>query len=201
MFTINIYLKLALTALALIGGTILAFVYGFWYAFPVLLIGIGLLVSYIMLGTIQSAADMVQKEDYEAAEKRLALTFNPKWLYSTNRAFYFIIKGSIAMFRGDKEKAEELFKSAQKINLPTDNERAMVLLQLASINASKNKWNTAQRYYRELKKLNVTQNMIKEQIQQFDKAFQNRGVLRNPGMHKQGGFRQGGGKRRRPKSR
>ncbi len=201
MYTINIYLKLALIALTLIGGTVLAYAFGFWYAFPILLIGIGLLVSYIMLGTIQSAADMVQKEQFEEAENRLRLTLNPKFLYSTNRAFYYIIKGSIALFKGDKEGAETLFKEAQKIKLPTDNERAMVLLQLASINASKNKWNTAQRYYRELKKLNVTQKMIKDQIQQFDKAFQNRGVLRNPGMRHQGGFRQPGGKRRRPKSR
>ncbi len=201
MFTLNIYLKLALIALSLIGGTLLAYFFGFWYAFPILLIGIGLLVSYIMLGTVQSAADLVQKEDFEAADKRLNLTLSPKLLYSTNRAFYYIIKGSISLFEGDKERAEALFKDAQKIKLPTDNERAMVLLQLASINASKNKWNTAQRYYRELKKLNVTQNMIKDQIKQFDTAFQNRGALRNPGIRKQGGFRQPGGKRRRPKMR
>ena len=49
MFTINIYLKLALIAVCLVGGTVLAFAYGFWYALPFFIIGLGLLASYILL--------------------------------------------------------------------------------------------------------------------------------------------------------
>ena len=88
MFTINIYLRFALIALFMGGGIILAFIYGFWYALPFLLIGLGFIVSYILLGTVQSAAQFIQTMDFEGAEKRLDLTPNPNWLYKTNGAFY-----------------------------------------------------------------------------------------------------------------
>ena len=137
MYTMNIYLKLALTAAFLLGGVALAFAFGFWYAFPLLLIGIIFLVSYVLLGTVQTAAQMIEAQDLDGAEKRLNLTLNPKWLYVTNRAYYYIMKGSIAMQRGNESKAENLFKKAQTLKLPTDNERAMVQLQLAGIKKKK----------------------------------------------------------------
>ena len=87
MYTINIYLKFALIALFLIGGTVLAFTAGFWYALPLILIGLVFLASYIFLGTIQSAAQMMQTMDLDGCEKRLALTLKPEWLYVTNRAY------------------------------------------------------------------------------------------------------------------
>ena len=201
MFTINIYIKFAIIAATLIGGTVMAIFIGFWYAFPFLLIGVGFLISYLLLGTVQSAAELMQKMEFEECEKRLDLTFKPNWLYKTNKAFFYIIKGSIAMNLKNNELAEEWFIKAQGIDLPSDNEKAMVLLQLANINATKNKWTAAQAYYRELKKLTVTEKMIKEQISQFDKALQNRGQSKAASRQGFRGFSAGGGKRRRPKSR
>jgi len=200
MFTLNIYLKLALIVVLLVGGAIMSIFISFWYAFPFILLGLIFLLSYLFLGTVQSAADLMQKMEFEACEKRLDLTFRPNWLYKTNRAFYYIIRGSIAMNTKKNDEAEDWFKQAQSIKLPSDNERAMVLLQLANINASKNKWNVAQAYYRDLKKLKVTEKMIKEQIDQFEKAFQNRGQMKAASRQ---GFRgyNPGGKRRRPKMR
>jgi len=83
MLSINIYLRFALMAVLLIGGTVLAFLFGFWYAFPLLLAGIALLVGYVMLGTVQSAAQIMNATDFEGAEKRLNLTLTPKLLYPT----------------------------------------------------------------------------------------------------------------------
>lgn len=205
MFKINIYLKFALIAVFLGGGIILAFLYGLGYSIILILIGLGLLASYILLGTVMSAAELVQNEDFEGAEKRLALTLNPKWLYVTNRAFYYIMNGTIAMQKGDSAKAEGLFETALALKLPSDNEKAMVLMQLASINASRNKWKQTEYYYRELKKLNITQREIKVQLAEFDKAFAQRGQAK--AMQRQGVGRRGsnmmrpGGKRRRPKMR
>ena len=138
MFTINIYLKFALIALFLGGGILLAFLYGFWYALIVILIGIGLLASYLLLGTVQSSAEMIQTMDMDGAEKRLNLTFFPNLLYVSNRAFYYIMRGTIAINRNQTNEAEALFNKALTLNLPTDTEKGMVLLQLANINAQKN---------------------------------------------------------------
>lgn len=197
MFTINIYLKFALIALCLLGGTALAFLYGFWYAFPFLLIGIGLLVSYILLGTVQSAAMMVQTMQFAEAEKRLSLTFKPDWLYKTNQAFYYLLKGSMAMNNKDTDSAEKWLTKAQSIELPTDNEKAMVGLQLANIHASKGKWNNAKLHFNKIKKLKVTEPQLKDQIKQFEKAITNRGQAKHARTMRGGRGGRGGGRMKR----
>ncbi len=80
MFTINIYLRFALIALFLGGGIVLAILYSFWYALPLILIGLVLLAGYLMLGTVQSAAMMLQTGNLAGAEKRLKLTPSPRLL-------------------------------------------------------------------------------------------------------------------------
>lgn len=204
MFKINIYLKFALIALFLIGGIALAFLYGFWYSFPLIFTGILLLVSYLMLGTIQSAAELVQTENFEGAEKRLNLTLTPRLLYVTNRAFFYILKGSFAMNRKEQNEAEDLFNKALSLKLPSDNEKGMILLQLANINAGKNKWNAAKKYYRDAKKLKITENQLKMQFKQFEQVLGSQGNLKHAAAMGKGSqrFMSGpGGKRRRPRMR
>ena len=175
MFTFNIYLKFAAIAVCLLGGTALAFAFGFWYAFPFFLIGLLLLASYILLGTVQSAAQLMEKTDFAGSNKRLDLTFFPKWLYKPNRSYFYMIKGSIAAQAKVYDKAEEFLLKSKEIGLPSGNEKAMVTLQLANFSALKNKWNQAQVYMKEIKEYKVTEPAIKEQIKQFEKAIQQRG--------------------------
>ena len=204
MFTINIYLKFALIAIFLGGGLVLTFLsgYGLMYSWPLLLIGLIFLASYIFLGTIQSAAQMVQTMDFEGAEKRLNLTLNPNWLYVTNRAFYYIIKGSMAMNLQKQTEAEGYFNQALDLKLPSENERGMVLLQLANINASKGKWTAAKNYFREVKKMKITEGQLKSQVTEFEKALNQQGQMKSARMgNRRGQMMQPGGKRRRPKMR
>ena len=205
MFKINIYLKFALIAVFLGGGIILAFLYGLGYSILLIIIGLVLLASYLLLGTVQSASEMVQMQQFDAAEQRLNLTFRPQWLYVTNRAFYYIMKGTIAAQKQDNDSAEELFQTALSLKLPSYNEKAMVLMQLAGINAGRSKWKQAEYYYREVKKLNVTEKAIKVQLVEFDKAFSQRGqakAAQRQGVGRRGGqMQRPGGKRRRPKMR
>jgi len=206
MFTINIYVKFALIAVFLGGGILLSILYGIGYSWILILIGILLLASYVLLGTVQSAAQMLQTMDFEGAEKRLGLTLSPKLLYVTNRAFYYIIKGSVAMNLNKHDEAEELFEKANSLNLPSDNEKGMVLLQLAGINANKQKWKVAKNYYREASKLSITEPQLKDQMDQFGKQLSQSGQMRGAqGMMGRSGSRgrqmQPGGKRRRPKMR
>lgn len=203
MFTINIYLRFALMAVTLIGSVVLMVLgYGVGYWIFPLLVGVILLVGYILLGTVQSAAQLIQKMDFLGAEKRLALTLNPNWLYVANRAYYYIMKGTIAQNFKRPEEAEEWLRKAQKLKLPTDNEKAAVELQLANLAASKNKWNQALLHFRVLKKLRVTEPALKEQIREFEKILTNRGQLKAAGrLGMKGGAMMGKGKRRRPKMR
>ncbi len=200
MFQINIYLRLALIALTLIGGMVLAFAFGFWYAFPFFLIGIFLLVGYLLLGTIQSAAMLLQETKFDEAEQRLKLTLFPRLLYSTNRAYLYILKGTLAIARKDHDAGEMWLKKAQQIKLPTDNEKAMIELQLANLAASKSKWQQAQVHFRNLKGLKITDANIKEQYKQFEKVMDQRGQVKAT-MGQGNMMMRPGGKRRRPKMR
>ena len=204
MFKINIYLKFLLIGVFLIGGIVLAFLFGFWYSFPLILTGLILLVSYLMLGTIQSSAELVQLQRFDAAEKRLNLTITPRLLYVTNRAFYYILKGSFAMNNKEQQDAEDYFHKALSLKLPSDNEKAMILLQLANINAGKNNWNAARKHFRDAKKLKVTEGQLKEQLKQFEQVMANQGNMKHMAAMGKGSqrFMGGpGGKRRRPKMR
>lgn len=198
MLTINLRLKLAIIAVGMIGGIVLMFTAGFWYGFPLLLIGLGFLVSYILLGTVQSAAQLMEKMKFVEAEDRLKWTLNPKWLYVTNRAFYFIMKGNIAANLNRPDEAEGYFEQAKNLKLPSDNERALVYLQLANIKANQGKWTQAKSYFHQIKKLNVSEGALKDQIKQFDKAINQSG---NTVHLRSGQAMQPGGKRRRPKMR
>jgi tetratricopeptide (TPR) repeat protein len=203
MFTINIYLKFAIIAFCLIGGIVLSFILGIGYTWIFIIIGLIFLASYIFLGTVQSASELLQKMDFEGAEKRLDLTFFPNWLYVTNRAFYYILKGSLAAQRKDNNAAELYFNQALALDLPSDNEKGMVLLQMAGIQAQKNNWTGAKNYFYQAKKLKITESQLKEQFKQFEAAIENRGqmkVAQSMGM-KTGQMMMPGGKRRRPKMR
>ncbi len=205
MINLNIYVLIGLTALFLIGGIISAIFAGFWWAFPLLLVGIILLAVYIFFGSVNSAAKHIQEEDFDKAEQKLNLTLKPDWLYITQRAFYYIMKGSIAMHRKDMKQAEELFDKALAMDLPSDNEKGMLLLQLANINGSKGKWRAAKNYFREAKKLKITEGPIKTQLLQFEKALNQSGqakAARSMGKQGMSMMSQGGkSKRRRPKMR
>lgn len=202
MFTINIYLKFALIAAGIFGGIALSVAFGFWYGFPFILAGILLLVSYLLLGTIQSAGQLVQAQDLEGAKERLALTKFPKLLYTTNRAYYYMLNGTIAQTEGNHKEAEAYFKTAGQIEVPSDNEKAMLELQFANNAARKNNWNQVKAHMKTVKGLNVTMPEIKAQIVQFETALKQAGAqkaaMRQGNM--KGGYRPGG-KRRRPKMR
>lgn len=198
MFTINIYLRFALIALFLGGGIVLAALYSFWYALPLILIGLALLIGYFLLGTIQSAATILQAGKMAEAEKRLNLTFFPALLYSANKAYYYMLRAGIAQHKQQNQEAERFLQLAREVKVPTDNERAVIHLQLANIAMQRNNWAQAKAYFKVAKNCKVTEPAIKEQIREFEKALKNSGVLK-PGMR--GQRMQPGGKRRRPKIR
>ena len=201
MFTINIYLRFALIGLFLIGGAILAILINFWYAFPLIIVGLVLLAGYLFLGTVQSAAPMMEMMNFDAAEKRLNLTWKPDWLYKTNRAYFYMIKGSISSQKKDFDAAETHFLKAQSLELPSDNEKAMVCLQLSNIAAAKGNWTGAQMEFKKAKKYKVTDANLKEQMKEFEKSFKQRGTMKASQMGGKNQFFRGGGKRRRPRAR
>lgn len=198
MFTINIYLRFALIAFGLIGGIAMSATLGFWYGFLFILMGIVLLVGYFLLGTVQSAATMVQMQDLEGATQRLKLTIKPEWLYEPNQAIFYMLQGMIKMQGQQFEEGEKFLLKAASFKALGDNELAGIYMQLASIHANKMRWNQAQAYFNKAKTYKVTEPMIKEQLQMIEKALGQRGQIK---ASMGAGMRQFSGKRRMPKGR
>ncbi|MBP7821822.1 MAG: hypothetical protein KA010_02785 [Saprospiraceae bacterium] len=200
MFTINIYLRFALMAASLLIGLILTFTISFWYAIPFYLTFIVLTVGYIMLGTVQSAAELMQAGDMAAVKKRLGLTLKPEWLFSMQRSYYYMLMGTISTQTKDYEDAKNWLSKAQKTGFMSDNERATNLLQLVGIAVQKNNFTEAQQLMRKVNELKVTEPMIKNQIAEINKNMkQSQGLMRNPANR--GLMVQPGGKRPRPRMR
>lgn len=197
MFTINIYLRFALMAACLLGGIALWAAFGFWYALPFFLVGIVLTVGYVLFGTVQSAAMLLQNNDFVAAEKQLGLTFFPDWLYSANKSIYYMLKSTFAMNRRDTKESEVWLNKAQDLKLNSDNEKALVELQLAAIQTQRGNFTGAKIHLKKLKELKITEPALKEQVQQFEKAMQ------QSGQQKHGLMMRGEGHKgfRRPKMR
>jgi hypothetical protein len=204
MFTINIYLRFALILGGILGGLALSIAYGFWYGFPFILVGVVLLIGYLLLGTIMSTNQLIGQQQLDAAEARLKLTFFPGTLLMGYKGVYFMTKGAIDMQRKDFVSAETWLKKSLAAGLPSDNEKGAAMLQLVMIAASKNNRQSAINQFADLKKLNITEPMLKEQIKEVDKQMKQ--LAQSPmnpsmmGMMGGKGFRPGG-KRRTPKMR
>jgi hypothetical protein len=200
MFTINIYLRFALIALGILGGIGLWAAYGFWYGFPFLLVGIVLLAGYLMLGTILSTNQLLSQQRLEEAEARLKMTFFPQILLVGYKGVYYMTHGALAMQKRDFNTAEIWIKKSLASGLPTDNERGAAMLQLVMIAAGKNNIKMAQHQFAELKKLNVTEPMLREQIKEVEKQLKQANQTMNPSMMAMMGGRgfRPGSKRRQP---
>lgn len=202
MFKINIYLKFALIAISFIMGVVSSILWGFGYSWIFFLIGLSLLASYFLLGTVQSASEMLQDMDFDGAEKRLNLTYFPRLLYVTNRAFYYILKGSFAAQKKNDSEAEQYFNQALSLKLPSDNEKGMVLLQMAGIHAKKNNWSRAKKIMYDAEKLKITEPQLKDQLKQVKMAIDNRGQMKAAqSMGMRTSQMMPGGKRRGPRPR
>ena len=203
MFVIPPYLRFALIALGIIGGATLWAAYGFWYGFPFLLAGIILLIGYLILGTVGPAAKALQTQDFNRAEKLLNLTLSPKLLYSANRAFFYMLKGNIALSRRDFDTGEVYFKQAEEIGIPSANESAGLYLQLSQLEANRRRFTAAKQYLKKAKEAKPTMVQIKEQIAQVDALLKQSGQAKAAQrMGRQGHqMMNRGNKRRRPKNR
>jgi tetratricopeptide (TPR) repeat protein len=200
MIIIPIYLRFFLIFLLTFGGIALWITQGIWYGIFFVITGLVLVVGYLLLGTIQSTAELIQKMDFDKAQDRLNLTYFPKLLYTANRAYYYLLNGTIAMQKKDFDRAESQMLAADAIGLPSDNERAMVYLQLSNIAANRNNWTGAVNHFRKVKEFKVTEPSMKEQIKEYEKALGNRGLAKANMRSGMQGFAPGG-KRRRPKLR
>ena len=199
MLKLDIYLRFALIAASLALGIGLSVWQGFWYGFPFFLVAIVLAVGYVLLGTIRSASELLQEQKVDEAEARLEMTKYPQYLFPANRAYYYMLKANIALTRKDAKLAEKHLRQASKYDMPSENEKAVIEVQLANLAAQKGSWQEVNKRIQGIRKLKVSEPMVMEQVGMLEKAYRNRGNLKT--AQRMGMARGQSGKRRRPRAR
>lgn len=203
MFIIPPYIRFALIAAGILGGIALCLTLGIWYGIFFVIAGVALLIGYVFLGPVAPAAQKIQLQDFDGAEKLLNLTLKPEWLYSANRAFYYMMRGNISLSRKEMKEGEEWLRKAETVDIPTPTEKATLHFQLAQIEYQKKNYPAAKKYLKKAQEANIKIPQIREQIDLMDKALKQTGQIKAAQrMGSQGHSMMGrGGKRRRPKTR
>jgi len=132
---------------------------------PALII-IFLVVKHILIGTVNAAAMKMQYGDFEGAERLLKYTWKPSWLRFTYHGMYYLIKGRIEFNKKNYKEVERLTNIALKLDLQ-DDFKAMLYLQLINIYGMRKNQMKIKEYYQLAKKLNVTQEPVKENIKEI----------------------------------
>lgn len=141
---------------------------GSW--FPILIVLI-LVAKHLLIGTVNAAAMKMQTQDFDGAERLLKYTFKPNWLRFTYHGMYYWIKSTLAFQRKDFKNAERLSNIALGLDLQ-DDFKAMIYLQLINIYGSKNNRIKVKELYQKAKKLTITQEMVKQNIEEVGLMLQ-----------------------------
>jgi len=129
-----------------------------YYNLTVYLLGIiGYFVwSQYREGTVFLATQAFHKQDYEKTKTLLAEIKNPDYLRKGRRNFYEFMQGNIALKENRIEEAEMHFQLASRLPWKRDNEKAMVLINLANINLRKKEYERVNAYIEVAEKLKLT---------------------------------------------
>lgn len=152
----------AVSALAIIPMHLWAGFAGSW--FPILIVLV-LLIKHLLIGTVNAAAMAMQVGDFEGAENLLKYTFKPSWLRFTYHGMYYFVKSTLAFRRKDYKEAERHANTAMSLDLQ-DDFKAMLYLQLINIHGTRNNRVKVKELYEKAKKLNVSQEAVRQNIQE-----------------------------------
>ncbi|MVZ62207.1 hypothetical protein [Sphingobacterium humi] len=112
--------------------------------------------SYLKEGTVYLATQAFHKQDYEKTKRLLAEIKNPDRLRKGRRNFYEFMMGNIALKEDKVEEAEYHFQLASRLPWRRDNEKGMVLINLANINLRKQEYDRVEAYVDAAEKLKLT---------------------------------------------
>lgn len=133
-------------------------IYAKQYNFIVYILGIiaYLVWSYLKEGTVYLATQAFHKQDYEKTKQLLSEIKNPDRLRKGRRNYYEFMMGNIALKEERIDEAEYHFQLASRLPWKRDNEKGMVLINLANINLRKKDYERVEGYIAAAEKLRLT---------------------------------------------
>lgn len=135
---------------------------GSW--FPIIIV-LSLGIKHLLIGTVNAAAMKMQEGNFEGAEKILKYTFKPDWLRFSYHGMYYWIKSTIEFRKKNNKESERLANIALGLDLQ-DDFKAMIYLQLMNIYGTRNNRIKVKEFYQKAKKLNVTQEAVRHNIEE-----------------------------------
>ncbi|MFU1858444.1 hypothetical protein ACK8HY_15620 [Sphingobacterium sp. NGMCC 1.201703] len=119
--------------------------------------GIGYLIwSHFREGSVFLATQAFHRQDYEKTKSLLSEIKNPDTLRKGRRNFYEFMMGNIALKEERIDEAEYHFQLASRLPWKKDNEKGMVMINLANIALRKTDYERARAYTDVANKLHLT---------------------------------------------
>lgn len=127
--TVRIILIIIAALVAIFFGTV-----GLWLQMGAAIAFIVLMaLGYFLNGAVYLAFRKLGKNDFDRAEELLKMTKYPQYLGRTQKAYYYFITGCIEANKENLQPAANAFETALRSGLRTENDKAIAMLNLASI--------------------------------------------------------------------
>jgi len=115
-----------------------------------------LIWSHYREGTVFMASQAFQKQDYDKARRLLADIKKPEYLRKGRRNYYEFMSGNLALKIEDYDAAERHFQIASRLPFRRQNDKAIILVNLANLNLRKRDFERVKAYVDLARKLDVT---------------------------------------------
>ena len=122
----------------------------------IMLLAGGLFIyGYFKYGTVYAAFQQMKKDNIKKAEQLISKIKNPDKLIKGHKSYYYFTTGIIALEKKEFEKSHSDLTQALNIGLRTENDKSIVLLNLANIELLKKNYNEANEYIRKVRELHL----------------------------------------------
>lgn len=139
-----------------------------------MLIAGGLFIyGYFKYGTVYAAFQQIKKDNVKKAEELISKIKNPDKLTKGHKSYYYFTTGIIALEKKDFEKSHSDLTQALDIGLRTENDKSIVLLNLANVELLREDYNKAFEYIKKVRQLKLKPlvesetNRIEKEIKTF----------------------------------
>ena len=122
----------------------------------IMLLAGGLFIyGYFKYGTVYAAFQQIKKDNVKKAEELISKIKNPDKLTKGHKGYYYFTTGIIALEKKEFEKSHSDLTQALDIGLRTENDKSIVLLNLANIELLRKDYNKAIEYIKKVRLLKL----------------------------------------------
>lgn len=111
--------------------------------------------GYFRYGSVYAAFQELKKENYEMAEKLISEIKNPNYLVKSQKSYYHFTKGTLASNNGQWNLSFDELTKALAIGLRTENDKSIVLLNLAHVELERKNYDEALDFIVKVKELKL----------------------------------------------